>query len=58
MATVNRDRLAEALNVTVRRVNQLAGEGLPVVGRGLYDLGQCYFWYVRWSLSKFTTICS
>ncbi len=48
MATVNGDRLSEALNVTVRRVQQLVKEGLPQVDRNRYDLGQCYFWYVRY----------
>ncbi len=48
MATVNGGRLSEALNVTVRRVQQLVKEGLPQVDRNRYDLGQCYFWYVRY----------
>jgi len=48
MATVNGDRLSETLNVTVRRVQQLVKEGLPQVDRNRYDLGQCYFWYVRY----------
>lgn len=48
MATVNRDQLAKALNVSVRRVNQLAQEGMPVMDRGRYDLGGCYYFYVRY----------
>lgn len=48
MATINGDQLAGALNVTVRRVQQLVHEGMPQVDRGKYDLGQCYFWYVRY----------
>lgn len=48
MAIVNRDQLAKALNVSVRRVNQLAQEGLPQIDRGRYDLGGCYYFYVRY----------
>jgi phage terminase Nu1 subunit (DNA packaging protein) len=49
MATVNGDRLAEALNISVRRIQWLVqNEGLPQIERGRYDLGQCYYWYVRY----------
>jgi phage terminase Nu1 subunit (DNA packaging protein) len=49
MATVNGDRLAEALNITVRRIQWLVQhEGMPQIERGRYDLGQCYYFYVRY----------
>jgi phage terminase Nu1 subunit (DNA packaging protein) len=46
MATVV--EVARACNVTVQRVNQLVGEGMPKVGRGQYELGPCMAWYVRY----------
>lgn len=47
MATV--EQTAQALNITVRRVNQLAKEGvLPREGRGDYNLGKCMAAYIRY----------
>ena len=47
MAGVNVETVAKALNVTPRRVQQLAAEGMPRATRGEYDLGQCMAWYIR-----------
>ncbi|SRR6266849_1167252 len=47
MALVDVTRLANALEVGVRRVQQLAAEGLPKEERGRYDLGKCVLWYIR-----------
>lgn len=46
MADIN--AVAKALNVTPRRVNQLANEGMPREGRGEYDLAACMLWYIRY----------
>jgi phage terminase Nu1 subunit (DNA packaging protein) len=48
MALVSVDKVAKALNVTVRRVNQLVHEGMPREDRGKYDLAQCMLWYIRY----------
>jgi phage terminase Nu1 subunit (DNA packaging protein) len=48
MALVDVKRLAAALNVTDRRVQQLTKEGLPKELRGKYDLGKCMLWYIRY----------
>lgn len=40
--------VAKALNLTPRRVQQLKAEGLPTAGRGLYELGPCMAWYIRY----------
>jgi len=47
MANVNTQQLADALNLKVRRVQQLVHEGMPQIDKNRYDLGQCYYWYVR-----------
>src|SRR5664279_2483624 len=39
--------LAAALNITPRRVQQLAANGMPKSKRGRYDLVPCLEWYVR-----------
>jgi hypothetical protein len=44
----DRDRLAKALNLGPRRVNQLVQEGMPKELRGKYDLGACMLWYIRY----------
>lgn len=44
----DRDRLAKALNLGPRRVNQLVKEGMPRESRGTYDLGACTLWYIRY----------
>lgn len=49
MATVDVKRLAEMMNITPRRVQQMAqNEGLPRAGKGKYDAGKCLLWYVRY----------
>lgn len=48
MATVNAERIAQALNLTESRVHQLVREGLPKEGRGQYDPMKCMLWYVRY----------
>lgn len=45
---VNVGTIANALNLTTRRVHQLKAEGLPTVGRGQYELGPCMAWYIRY----------
>jgi phage terminase Nu1 subunit (DNA packaging protein) len=49
MATVDVKQLAEMMNVTPRRVQQMAAtEGLPKAGKGRYDAGKCLLWYIRY----------
>ena len=38
--------IAERLKLTPRRIQQLAGEGLPRVTRGKYDVDQVLDWYI------------
>jgi hypothetical protein len=40
--------IASALNLEVRRVQQLANEGMPRETRGQYDLVKCMLWYIRY----------
>lgn len=46
-ATANVDQVAQALNLTPRRVQQLVQEGMPQIKRGQYNLGACMLWYIR-----------
>jgi phage terminase Nu1 subunit (DNA packaging protein) len=39
--------VADALNLTQRRIAQLVHEGMPRKGRGKYDLWACAQWYIR-----------
>ncbi len=48
MAGANVETVAKALNLTPRRVQQLVNEGMPKGDRGVYDLGQCMAWYIRY----------
>jgi phage terminase Nu1 subunit (DNA packaging protein) len=48
MAIVRVGKVAQALNLTPQRVQQLANEGLPKEDRGKYDLGKCMLWYIRY----------
>lgn len=41
-------QVAKALNVTIRRVNQLANEGMPREEHGKYNLAECMLWYIRY----------
>lgn len=49
---VNIAAIANALNLTTRRIHQLKAEGLPTVGRGQYELGPCMAWYIRYLQGK------
>lgn len=47
--TATVEAVAQACNLTVRRVNQLAAEGIfPKEGRGAYNLGKCMMAYIRY----------
>jgi phage terminase Nu1 subunit (DNA packaging protein) len=48
MATVDVARVAQALNLQVRRVQYLVKEGMPREARGKYDAVRCMCWYVRY----------
>jgi phage terminase Nu1 subunit (DNA packaging protein) len=48
MPTVDVTKVASALNLKVRRVQQLVGLGMPREGRGQYDAMRCLLWYVRY----------
>jgi phage terminase Nu1 subunit (DNA packaging protein) len=45
---VDVETVARALNVSPRRVQQLAAEGLPRIAKGEYDLGACMAWYIKY----------
>jgi len=48
MSLVDVKKLSAMMNVTPRRVQQLANEsGMPRAGKGLYDAGKCLLWYIR-----------
>jgi hypothetical protein len=46
MATVNAERLSQALHLSEARVYQLVKEGLPKEGKGQYDPIKCMYWYI------------
>jgi phage terminase Nu1 subunit (DNA packaging protein) len=48
MPTVDITKVARALNLKERRVQQLANEGMPREARGQYDLVKCMLWYIRY----------
>lgn len=48
MATVDVDRVASALNLERRRVQQLVKEGMPREAHGQYDPVKCMLWYIRY----------
>jgi len=48
MAVVSVEKVAQAMNITPRRVQQLVDEGMPRQAHGAYDLGQCMAWYIRY----------
>jgi phage terminase Nu1 subunit (DNA packaging protein) len=48
MPTVNVTKVASALNLDPRRVQQLVKEGMPRVSRGQYDPVKCMVWYIRY----------
>jgi phage terminase Nu1 subunit (DNA packaging protein) len=41
-------RVAQALNLTEQRVQQLVKEGMPKEARGQYDPVKCMLWYIRY----------
>lgn len=47
-ATVDVKRVAETLNLDIRRIQQLVKEGLPRAKRGRYDERKCSRWYIRY----------
>lgn len=47
MATVDVTKVASALNLDERRVQQLVKEGMPREARGQYDPVKCMLWYIR-----------
>jgi phage terminase Nu1 subunit (DNA packaging protein) len=49
MGTVTADKIAQALNLSERRVHQLVREaGLPKQGRGQFDPMKCMLFYIRY----------
>jgi phage terminase Nu1 subunit (DNA packaging protein) len=48
MATVNAEKVAQALNLTESRVHQLVKEGLPKEARGQFDPVKCMLFYIRY----------
>jgi phage terminase Nu1 subunit (DNA packaging protein) len=48
MPTVDVMKVASALNLDKRRVQQLVAEGMPRTARGQYDPVKCLLWYVRY----------
>jgi terminase small subunit / prophage DNA-packing protein len=47
MPTVDVGKVANALNLSEQRVQQLVHEGMPRETRGQYDPVKCLLWYVR-----------
>src|SRR5260370_6882685 len=48
MPTVDISKVARALNLKERRVQQLVNEGMPREARGQYDPIKCAAWYIRY----------
>jgi phage terminase Nu1 subunit (DNA packaging protein) len=48
VAAVDVGKIARALNLDERRVQQLVKEGLPREARGQYDPVKCMLWYIRY----------
>jgi phage terminase Nu1 subunit (DNA packaging protein) len=48
MPIVDVTKVASALNLDPRRVQQLVKEGMPRVSRGQYDPVKCMVWYIRY----------
>jgi terminase small subunit / prophage DNA-packing protein len=48
MPNVDVTKVASALNLEVRRVQQLVKEGMPRESRGQYDAVKCMLWYIRY----------
>jgi phage terminase Nu1 subunit (DNA packaging protein) len=47
-ATADVGKIANAMNLTEQRVQQLVKEGLPREARGRYDTVKCLRWYIRY----------
>ncbi len=48
MPTVDISKVARALNLKERRIQQLVHEGMPREARGQYDPIKCAAWYIRY----------
>jgi phage terminase Nu1 subunit (DNA packaging protein) len=48
-------KVAQALNLEPRRIQQLVKEGMPREARGLYDPVKCMLWYIRYLQEKLAT---
>ena len=48
MPTVDVTKVASALNLDERRIQQLVKEGMPRESRGQYDPVKCMLWYIRY----------
>jgi phage terminase Nu1 subunit (DNA packaging protein) len=48
MPTVDVTKVASALNLDERRIQQLVKEGMPREARGQYDPVKCMLWYIRY----------
>jgi phage terminase Nu1 subunit (DNA packaging protein) len=48
VATVDVEKVASALNLEKRRVQQLVKEGMPREAHGQYDPVKCMLWYIRY----------
>jgi phage terminase Nu1 subunit (DNA packaging protein) len=48
MSLVDISKVAQALNLEVRRVQQLVKEGMPREARGQYDAVKCMLFYIRY----------
>jgi phage terminase Nu1 subunit (DNA packaging protein) len=48
LAEGNVNLIATLFNLTPRRVQQLANEGMPKADRGNYDVRACTMWYIRY----------
>lgn len=54
MSILSVSELAETLNLTPRRIQQLAAEGMPKMDTGAYDRDICLLWYLGY-LQKLAT---
>jgi phage terminase Nu1 subunit (DNA packaging protein) len=52
MPIVGVEKVADALNLSPRRVQMLVKEGLPQESRGQYDPVKCLLWYIRFLQTK------
>lgn len=45
---VSFEQIAQLLDIRPKSVNGLVEKGMPREGRGQYDVGRCFHWYVRY----------